>query len=129
MSAGLPIRRSPAGVPAVYQTNLVPFPDTPARRYVCDNNEISVLDISNLNNPVFLGAALASSISNSGDIRCSVQRNTLVAFADGVSSAINGTRSPAFVTFDVTNPTQPQLVTNTTIGARFFDEPVWAGNT
>lgn len=97
--------------------------------YVCDNNEVSVLDVSNPANPQLLNTAAANSINNSGDIRCSIQRNTLVAFADGVDSAANGSRQPAFVAFNLNNPAQPQLIQSSPIGARFFDDPVFAGNT
>ncbi|MBZ5729371.1 MAG: Ig-like domain-containing protein, partial [Acidobacteriia bacterium] len=97
--------------------------------YVCDDNEVSIIDVTDAANPRFITAALADSIKNSGDIHCSIQRNTLAVFADGVSSGVNGARQPAFVTFDLSDPLQPQLLHNAPVSARYFTEPAYAGNT
>ncbi len=94
--------------------------------YTCDNNEISVIDISNPASPRIVATAAASIIQNSGDIHCAIQRNTLAVFSDQVSSTIGN--SPGFVAFSLTNPSQPTLIAGTPINKRFFQEPVYSGN-
>jgi hypothetical protein len=94
--------------------------------YVCDDNEVSVIDITNPANPVISGTALASLIQNSGLIFCAVQRNTLTVFADQASSVFGN--SPGFVAFSLINPTQPQLIKATAIDKRYFEPPVYIGN-
>jgi hypothetical protein len=94
--------------------------------YVCDDNEISVIDVTNPLNPQIVATAVSSLIQNSADIHCDIQRNTLTIFSDQVSSVIGNT--PAFVAFSLTNPLQPQLIKATPLDKRFFEGPVYIGN-
>jgi hypothetical protein len=94
--------------------------------YVCDDNEISVIDVTNPSNPHIVATAVSSLIHNSGNIHCAVQRNTLSVFADQANSLIGN--SPGFIAFSLTNPTQPQLIQATPLNKRFFQDPVYIGN-
>ena len=95
--------------------------------YVCDANEVSIINIANLSSPTFLGAALASSLQNDGINDCSIQNNSLVTFIDTQNSALGD--NPSFVAFGLENPMQPQLIASTEIDRRFFAPPVYLGNT
>jgi RHS repeat-associated protein len=99
--------------------------------YVCDDNEISILDLSNPASPAFVNGVLSSYINNSGNIRCSIQGNKLLAFADGIGSLSGLPVSPAMLSFDLSNPVQPQPLQASAIGARYFHDPVFSadGNT
>src|SRR6185369_14858884 len=94
--------------------------------YVCDDNEVSVIDITNPSAPTLLTTALSGSIKNSGNIHCAVVQNSLVTFSDAVNSVVNG--SPAITTFSLTTPSAPQLIAGTSFNRRFFDEPSYVGN-
>ncbi len=94
--------------------------------YVCDANEVSIINISNLSSPTFLGAALASSLQNDGINDCSIQNNSLVTFIDTQNSTLGD--NPSFVAFGLANPMQPQLIASTEINKRFFNPPVFQGN-
>lgn len=94
---------APAGSPAVPLTFLgsVQTPSPAASvavngdtAYVCDNNEISLIDIANPAAPRFVGG-----------------------------------RAPALAAFDLSNPREPQLLSTSPVGARFFRSPVYSGNT
>jgi hypothetical protein len=95
--------------------------------YVCDDNEISVVDVSNPSSPQIVATALSQLIQNSANIHCSVQRNTLVVFADQTSSLSAGP-GPGVSTFNLSNPLQPVLITATPINKRFFEDPAYVGN-
>jgi len=96
--------------------------------YLCDDNEVSVIDVTNPSAPVFLNTALASSIANDGAAYCAIQRGSLVAFVDETSSELGN--NPSFVAFDLTNPAQPQLIQGTNVEKRFFSSPPqYVGNT
>ena len=96
--------------------------------YLCDDSEVSIVDITNPSNPVFLGTALSNSIANDGYAFCAIQHNSLVGFVDAVNSVIGD--NPSFVAFDLTNPTQPQLIAGTNVNERFFSNtPAYVGNT
>ena len=94
--------------------------------YVCDQNEISVINISNAASPRVTATAVSSLIKSSGDINCAVQRNTLAVFSDQTSTTIGN--SPGFVAFSLTNPAQPSLIGATSINKRFFGSPLYIGN-
>jgi large repetitive protein len=94
--------------------------------YLCDDNEVSVVNVSDPTHPILLNTAVADSIKNDGIIHCAIQRGTLVVFADASNSTIGN--NPSFVAFDLTNPTQPQLIKGTAVNKRFFDEPSYVGN-
>ena len=40
--------------------------------YLCDDNEVSVIDVTSPANPVFLGGVLASDIKNDGVAYCAI---------------------------------------------------------
>ncbi|HLK66747.1 MAG TPA: malectin domain-containing carbohydrate-binding protein [Bryobacteraceae bacterium] len=94
--------------------------------YVCDDNEVSIIDVTHPASPNFLTTALSNTIHNSGNINCSIQQNSLVSFSDAVNSVING--SPAITAFSLTTPTAPQLIAGTAFNRRFFEEPSYVGN-
>ena len=95
--------------------------------YVCDENEISVINIANPSSPQIIATAVSSLIQSSGDINCSIQRNTLAVFSDQTSSTIGD--SPGFVAFSLANPSQPTLIAATPINKRFFGGALYIGNT
>ena len=95
--------------------------------YVCDENEISVVNIANPASPQVIATAVSSLIKSSGDINCAIQRNTLAIFSDQTSSTIGD--SPGFVAFSLANPSQPSLIAAASINKRFFSTPVYIGNT
>lgn len=94
--------------------------------YVCGRNEISIVNISNPASPLMVGTAFSSQIADTELISCSVERNALVVFADQINSSIGN--KPGFAAFNLTNPTQPQLIANTAIDKRFFQNPIFNGN-
>ena len=95
--------------------------------YVCDDNEISVIDVSNPAVPQLVATALSQLIRNSANIHCAVQRNTLIVFADQTSSLTSGP-GPGVSTFNLSNPLQPVFITALPINKRFFEDPVYVGN-
>ncbi len=95
--------------------------------YVCDDNEISVTDVTDPAHPVLLGTAASTSLKNDGLVHCSIRSGKLVAFADANSSLVGN--NPVFLYFDLSNPTEPSFVHATSISKRFFAEPVYIGNT
>jgi uncharacterized membrane protein len=94
--------------------------------YVCDTNEVTILDVTDPAHAQSLGTALSADIKNSGLIWCSVQRNDLVAFASPGSSAL--ANNSGFSAFDLTNPQQPSLIAATPTQQGFFQQPVYVGN-
>jgi hypothetical protein len=94
--------------------------------YVCDDNEISFVDITDPANPQIVGMSTASVLLNADDIRCAVQRNTLTVFPDRSSTLGN---TPAYLAYDLSNPSQPQLINDATpLTKRFGGDPVYIGN-
>src|SRR5207253_1259940 len=91
--------------------------------YVCDTNEVSVVDISDSSKPTLLTTVPADSIKNAGNIHCSIQRGALTVFADASSTQI--ANNPSFVAFDLTNPMAPSLIKSTTVFKRFFGQPTY----
>ena len=94
--------------------------------YVCDENEVTIVNIANPANPQVVGSALSAFIRNTGIISCAIQRGSLVVFADQSNTSIGN--NPGFVAFSLANPVQPQLIANTAINKRFFQSPVYIGN-
>ena len=94
--------------------------------YVCDDNEISVVNIANPASLQIVATALSGLIHNSGLTYCSLQRNTLSVFADQATTLIGNT--PGFSAFSLANPLQPQLIQATPINKRLFEIPVYIGN-
>ncbi len=94
--------------------------------YVCDENEVSVVDVSNPASPTVLTTALSTYISNAANIHCSIQQrsgtNYLVIFAD-TNSTVNG-NNPGFLVFDLSTPTNPTLVNAIPFPKRFVGDPV-----
>jgi hypothetical protein len=87
--------------------------------YVCDNNEVSVFDVTNAANPLFLWPSLAAEMANSGDSHCAIHGNHLVASVDE-SSGLVGSGNPAFIAFDLTDPAQPQLINGAAVKKEVF---------
>ncbi len=63
--------------------------------YVCDQNEVSVVDITNPASPVLLTTALSSFITNAANIHCDIQQGDLVIFSDTSSTTIGN--NPGFL--------------------------------
>jgi RHS repeat-associated protein len=101
--------------------------------YVCDDNEVSIIDVSNPANPVFRGAALAADMSNTGIARCAVQNRStgpvLLAFVDAAGTFYGD--NPTLVAFGLQNPSAPELIAETNIPEQYFEQPVFSadGNT
>jgi hypothetical protein len=93
--------------------------------YVCDDNEVTIVDVTNPANLQVVGTALSTLINNSADIHCAIQRNSLIIFADQSSSSLGN--SPGVIAFSLTNPVQPQLIAATPLSKRFFQDPVYSG--
>jgi hypothetical protein len=94
--------------------------------YTCDDNEVSLIDVSTPAIPRIVATGLSPYIKNSGLIHCTTQRNALVAFSSSATSAIPG--SPAFSAFDLTNPVQPQFIAATVVPRYYLQEPSYVGN-
>ena len=92
--------------------------------YVCDNNEVAVVNITTPASLSIAGTVDSSNIANSGDIYCSIQSGNLVAFADESSSDFGD--NPSFVAFSLANPQQPALIAGSTINKRFFSLPFYS---
>lgn len=98
--------------------------------YVCDKNEIAVVNVQNPAVPVLVTTVTAPLLSNAGVIRCTVTRGVLSAFSDATSSvqgAGQGNR-PAHIAFSLTNPAAPVLLNETQIPKRFFQPGAYLGN-
>jgi hypothetical protein len=99
-----------------------------AQAYVCDDQEVSVIDVTNPVNPQIVATALSSLIKNSANIHCAVQRGNLVVFADQTSTLVANGGGPGVSSFSLANPVQPQLINATSLTKRFFQDPVYIGN-
>ncbi|MGA2434601.1 MAG: DUF2341 domain-containing protein [Bryobacteraceae bacterium] len=96
--------------------------------YLCDDNEVSIIDATTPSQPVLAGTALSNSIANDGYAFCAIQRNSLVGFVDATNNSIGN--NPSFVAFDLSSPVQPQLIAGTPVNKRFFSNtPEYLGNT
>jgi hypothetical protein len=94
--------------------------------YVCDNNEVTVVNVANPASLSVAGTALSSLFQNAGLTYCAVQHGTLTVFSVQQNSQIGN--NPGFSAFSLTNPLQPQLVAATPIVKHFFGQPVYIGN-
>lgn len=95
--------------------------------YVCDNNEISIVNIANPSSLQLVGQPITNPlISNSPNIFCSIQRDTLVVFADQNNSTTGNT--PSFLAFNLANPSSPQPIAGTIVNKRHFGIPQYIGN-
>jgi hypothetical protein len=93
--------------------------------YVCDDDEVSVVDITNPQNPQVVATALSGLFQKASDTHCALLRGALSVFSDQ-SSTVGDT--PGYSAFDLTNPLQPQLIAATPINKRFFQAPIYIGN-
>ena len=93
--------------------------------YVCDDNEVSVIDVTNPQNPQVVATALSGLFQQASATHCALLRGALSVFSDQ-SSTVGDT--PGYSAFDLTNPLQPQLIAATPINKRFFQAPVYIGN-
>lgn len=96
------------------------------RAYVCDDNEVTVLNVANPNNIQVVGTALSPRINNTGFCFAAIQNGNLTVFADQTSTTIGN--NPGFAAFGLTNPNQPQPIANAPINRRFFQKPVYIGS-
>ena len=87
--------------------------------YTCDNNEISIIDVTHPATPALL--ATASSPASTTNTFCDVQRGDLVQMIN--------TSPPAFLAYSLANPTSPSLIGTTTVNKQFFGPPYFQGNT
>ena len=96
--------------------------------YVCDNEEVSVIDISNPTSPRRITTATsASSIHNSRLNYCFVRQGALLSFADVYGSGIEG--GPFITAFDLANPAQPTRASAAPFNRRYFNQPSYLNNT
>lgn len=95
--------------------------------YVCDDNEIFVIDVSNPQNLQVVGTATSSLIQNSTASHCAFENNALIVFADQGGTTQSGP-GPNVSTFSLANPTQPQLIHATAVSKRFWESPVVVGS-
>ncbi len=94
--------------------------------YVCDNSEISVVDISNSQSPQIVATAASGLFQNSALTYCGILRGKLSVFSDQANTGTGDT--PGYSAFDLSNPLQPTLIAATEINKRFFGGPVYMGN-
>jgi LVIVD repeat len=94
--------------------------------YVCDQNEISVINISNPANSQVTSTASASIIANSGDINCALQRGTLAVFSVQASSTVGN--SLGVVAYSLRNPAQSSVIAATPTNKQFFGDALYIGN-
>jgi uncharacterized protein (TIGR03437 family) len=87
--------------------------------YTCDNNEISVINVTNASAPVVLGTQ-ASPVSTANTF-CDVQRGDLVQLLN--------TSTPVFNAYSLSNPASPSLIGSTTVNKQFFGPAYFEGNT
>ena len=94
--------------------------------YVCDYDEISVVDISNPQSPQVVATAASGLFQNSALTYCGMLRGALSVFSDQSNTGSGDT--PGYSAFDLTNPLQPTLIAATQINKRFFGGAVYIGN-
>lgn len=96
--------------------------------YVCDQNEVSVVDVSNPAAPAILTTALSNYITNAANIHCSIQQGDLVVFSDTSSTTIGN--NPGFLVFGLSDPHSPNLLNAVPFDKRFVGDPIdYLGNT
>jgi hypothetical protein len=98
------------------------------RAYTCDDNEISVIDITQTSTLHVVGTATSPLFQNSPDTHCDITRNTLAVFSDQRDNSGSHPNTPGFSAFSLANPSQPTLIAATSINKRFFGGPVYVGN-
>src|SRR5579863_5847616 len=94
--------------------------------YVCDNDEVSVIDVTNPQSPQVVATAASGLFQNSAITSCGILRGQLSVFSDQASTSEGD--SPGYTAFDLTNPLQPALIAATPINKRFFGSVVYIGN-
>jgi uncharacterized protein (TIGR03437 family) len=87
--------------------------------YVCDNNEISTVDVTHASAPALLGTI--NSPTNTTNTYCDVQKGDLVQMIN--------TTTPTFRAYDLTNPTSPSLIAAVAVNKQFFGPPYYQANT
>jgi Transglutaminase-like superfamily/LVIVD repeat len=102
--------------------------------YVCDQNEVSIVDVSNPANPVLLKTVLAGNLSNAAVLHCAIRpdpvnpaKNDLMMLVDAANTFTGN--APSFIAFDLTDPLNPTLIASTIVSKRFFRTPFYQGNT
>lgn len=94
--------------------------------YTCDDNDISVIDVTQPSSLTVVDTVTSTLFLNSADTHCDLQRGTLTVFSDQTNSGAGN--SPGFVAFNLANPSQPTLIAATPINKRFFGQPVYVGD-
>jgi uncharacterized protein (TIGR03437 family) len=87
--------------------------------YTCDDNEISIIDVTQPSKPAVLGTM--GSPTSTANTFCDVQRGDLVQMLN--------TSAPAFRVYDISNPASTSLIASTTVNKQFFGPPYYQGNT
>ncbi len=87
--------------------------------YTCDNTEISIIDVTHTSGPALVGTQ--GSPLNTTNTFCDVQRGDLIQMLDS--------NPPVFRTYDLSNPTSPNLISSTTVDKQHFGLPYFEGNT
>ena len=95
--------------------------------YVCNQNQISVVDITNASSPTIVGTATSPGIQESAILYCSIQSNTLMVFADQANTQVPNSVGPHIVSFNLTNPAAPVQIAATPMNKRFFEQPLYIG--
>lgn len=87
--------------------------------YTCDDNEISIIDVTQPSKPALLGTL--GSPTSTANTFCDVQRGDLVQMLN--------TSTPAFRVYDLSNQASPNLTASTAVNKQFFGAPYFQGNT
>jgi hypothetical protein len=93
--------------------------------FVCDDNEVAVVNIANPSSPQRVSTAASGLLQASQYTWCSIQRATLAVFSDQSVSTIGD--SPGFSAFSISNGSPPtlSLIQATPISKRFFQNPLY----
>lgn len=94
--------------------------------YVCDNNEVSIIDVTNPQSPQIVGTAASGLFQGSSLTYCGLLRGNLSVFSDQSNTAAGN--SPGYSAFDLSNPLQPTLIAATPLNKRFFGGAAYIGN-
>jgi hypothetical protein len=91
--------------------------------YVCDNNEVSVIDVTNPQSPQVVATATSGLFHDSAFTHCGLLRGQLSVFSDQDHNGDGD--SPGYSAFNLTNPLRPTLIAATAIDKRFFGSVVY----
>jgi RHS repeat-associated protein len=98
------------------------------RAYVCDTNEVSVIDVSNPGSPVLFNAVSPDVLKGHDLNHCSIRQGSLVSFSSK-PYGLPASSPSAFSSYSLANPDQPQLIATTPIARSSFKKPSYVGTT